>query len=53
MADDGKWLVVCVVVLEGKMWQLIMDPKTLDHDCKLWLFDIKSSYDLEWDLLEV
>ena len=29
------------------------DPKTLDQDCKLWLFDDKPLYDLEWDPLEV
>ena len=29
------------------------DPKTLDHDCKIWLFDNKPLCDLEWDPLEV
>ena len=29
------------------------DPKTLDHDCKIWLYDKKPLYDLEWDPLEV
>ena len=53
LTDDGKWLAVRVTMLEGKRWQLNPDPKTLDQDCKIWLFDNKPLYDLEWDPLEV
>ena len=49
LTDDGRWMVV----LTGKWWQLNPYPKTLDHDCKIWLYDNKPLYDLEWDPLEV
>ena len=42
-----------VAVLEGKMWQLNPDPNTLDHDCKIRLFNNKPLDDLEWDPLDV
>ena len=53
LTDDGRWMAVRVAVLKGKWWQLNPDPKTLDHDCKIWLYDNKPLYDLEWDPLEV
>ena len=42
-----------VVVLEVKKWQVNPDPRKLDNDCKLWLFDNRPLCDLEWDPLEV
>ena len=42
-----------VAVLEGKKWQVNPDPRKLETDCKLWIFDKKPLCDLEWDPLEV
>ena len=53
LMDDGRWLAMHVVVLEGKRWQLNLDVGKLDRDCKLWYFDNKPLCDLEWDPLEV
>ena len=50
---NGRWLAVRVTLLEGKSWQLNPDPKTLDHDCKIWLLNNNPLYDLEWDPLEL
>ena len=40
-------------MLEGKRSQLNLDPRELDHDCKICLFDNKPVNDLEWDSLEI
>ena len=53
LTDDGRQLPVRVAVLEGERWQLNPDLKTLDHDRKIWLFNNKPLYDLEWEPLEV
>ena len=53
LTNNGRWLAMWVAVLEGKKWQVNLDPRKLDNDCKLWLFDSYPLCDLEWDPLEV